>query len=564
MPVESEYAGAPPCGSCGTVNKPAARFCRKCGASLQIAPAAAPGSDPPVLPGPQTAPTADQVSADQPNISAGRLDPRIALSAVGACVLIALVWYAIGSHKQIPAYQAPPVPAAPTATSAGAPAAQPAPAPTDQLAGIVRLTTDPSRDIAPAWTSNGNILFQSNRNSNRPNGNDIWEMGPDGTGQREIVHVNVSTPPEWGDSGLGGGVEVLGPTGDLAVYEAQHFHEIMRVATSRAAAFPIVRTAQDGDDAYFTQLLQIPGGQSASNIVYSEATGMVAWVANISGQGVQIRTASLAGITGQSSATHGVQLAALASSGSVQGMSYSPDGARLVAAICSQDCSNGRGPDLHVLDSRSGQMLQQLTSTGANGSSNSSPKWSPTGAWIAFGLTNAGQQSLWLVSTDSGGPTLRRIDAGDMPSYGPSWSKDGSAIAFVGVTGGNHDIWLARNVAPLIGQSAEVAKPTFQAEASGSESKPSFDCANAKTPTEKLICRDVALATMENSMSAAYNRALRELPPDQSAAFRREHLQWFRGFARACNALTDDGQRKTCVAGYLSSHTQQIEAQHRR
>jgi uncharacterized protein YecT (DUF1311 family) len=559
MPVESEYAGAPPCGSCGTVNKPAARFCRKCGASLQIAPAAAPGSDPPVLPGPPTAPTADQVPADQPNTSAGRLDPRIALSAVGACVLIALVWYAIGSHKQTPAYQAPPVPAAPTATSVGAPAAQSAPAPTDQMAGIVRLTTDPSRDIAPAWTSNGNILFQSNRNSNRSNGNDIWEMRPDGTGQREIVHVNVSTPPEWGDSGLGGGVEVLGATGDLAVYEAQHFHEIMRVATSRAAAFPIVRTAQDGDDAYFTQLLQIPGGQSASNIVYCEATGMVAWVANISGQAIQIRTASLASITGQSSDTYGVQLASLAPGGNVQGMSYSPDGARLVAAMCSQDCGNGRGPDLYILDSRSGQTLQQLTSTGANGSSNSSPKWSPSGAWIAFGLTNAGQQSLWLISTE-GGPTLRRIDTGEMPSYGPSWSRDGSAIAFVGVTGGNHDIWLARNVAPLMGQAAEAAEPTFQAEASGSGANPSFNCASAKTPTEKLICRDTSLASMERTMVTAYNQALRQLPPDQGAAFRLQHLEWFKTYSRTCNTATDDEQRKACIAGYLSSHTRQVEA----
>jgi len=440
----------------------------------------------------------------------------------------------------------------------------PAPLPPAQSAAIVRLTTDPSRDIAPVWTSNGDILFQSNRNSTRPNGNDIWEMRPDGTGQREIVRVNVSTPLEWGDSGLGAGIELLGATGDLAVYEAQHFHEVMRVATSRAAAFPIIRTVQDGDDAYFTQLLQIPGGQSASNIVYCEATGMVAWVANISLQVVQIRTASLATLAGESSATHGTQLASLAPGGSIQGMSYSPDGARLVAAICSQDCANGRGPDLYVLDSRTGQILQQLTSTGASGFSNSSPKWSPNGAWIAFGLTNAGQQSLWLVSSDSGGPALRRIDTGDMPSYGPSWSNDGSAIAFVGVTDGNHDIWLVRNVVPLIGQSAEDAKPTLQVDASDSGSQPSFNCGDARTPTEKLICRDTSLASMERHMVTAYNQALRQLPPEQSAALRIRHLEWFKSYARSCNSATDDDQRRTCVVGYLSSHTRELEAERRK
>ncbi|MBI4893162.1 MAG: PD40 domain-containing protein [Acidobacteria bacterium] len=389
-------------------------------------------------------------------------------------------------------------------------------------------------------------------------------MHPDGSGQQEIVRVVVSTPQEWGDPGLGAGVEVLGATGDLAVYEAQHFHEIMRVAISRASAFPIVRTAQDGNDAYFTQLLQIPGGQSASNVVYSESTGMVAWVANVSGQAIQIRTASLAGIAGQSSSTYGAQLVSLGPGASIQGMSFSPDGARLVAGICSPDCSNGRGPDLYVLDSRSGQMLLQLTNTGANGAVNSSPKWSPSGDWITFSVNSAGQQSLWLVSAASGRSTMRRIDTGDMPSYGPSWSKDGSAIAFVGVTGGNHDIWLARNVASLIGQSAEVVKPNPQTEASGSESKPSFNCANARTPTEKLICRDASLASLERNMVTAYNQAVRQMPSDQSAAFRLQHLEWFKSYARSCNTMLDDEQRKGCIAGYLSNHTREIEAKVRR
>ncbi len=151
------------------------------------------------------------------------------------------------------------------------------------VASLIRLTIDPSRDAWPVWTPAGTILFQSNRNSARPNGSDIWEMAPDGSGQREIVRVVVSTPPDWGDPGLGAGIEVLGGV-DIAVYEAQHFHEIMRVAVSQAREFPITRTVQDGGDTYFSQLLEIPGGQSSSNIVYSQASGMVAWAANISGQ----------------------------------------------------------------------------------------------------------------------------------------------------------------------------------------------------------------------------------------------------------------------------------------
>ena len=299
---DSQAFGGIPCESCGTSNKASARFCRKCGAKLEVPKAATAG----VPQSSQGVFSTDQPTAPRASHSAGR-GRWVLLWVVAGCITIGFTWFAVSRRKAAPVYQAISSSPSPTAIPAVVPATPAAP-PAVQSAGIVRLTTDPSRDVAPVWTSNGNILFQSNRNSNRPNGNDIWEMRPDGTGQREIVRVNVSTPPEWGDPGLGAGVEVLGATGDLAVYEAQHFHEIMRVATSRAATFPIVRTAQDGDDAYFTQLLQIPGGQSASNIVYCEATGMVAWVANISGQGIQIRTASLASLAGQSSATHGIRI----------------------------------------------------------------------------------------------------------------------------------------------------------------------------------------------------------------------------------------------------------------
>jgi uncharacterized protein YecT (DUF1311 family) len=454
-----------------------------------------------------------------------------------------------------PVAQPAPVEVSPSSTVSGTP-----PPAVRSDVSLTRLTSDASRDIWPVWTPAGTILFQSNRNSARPNGLDIWEMAPDGSGQREIVRVVVSTPPEWGDPGLGAGIEVLGETA-IAVYEAQHFHEIMRVATNQATALPIVRTAQDGADTYFSQLLQIPGGQSASNIIYSEANGMAAWTANVPGQGVQIRTSRLLDLSGQQSSSFGTQIMGLAAGATVQGMSYSPDGSRLVASMCFQSCGSGHGADLYLLDSRSGQMLQQLTYSGNSGVINLSPKWSPRGDWIAFSETVGEQQGLRLISI-SANPTIQHIDTGTMSSYGPSWSKDGSDIVFVGVTDGNHDIWLARGVAGSGGtQGASVAVPSVSSTAAV---KPSFDCEKAKTPTEKLICGDSDLAAMENNMVAAYNRVVQELPADQSTAFRREHLEWFKDYARACNAMTDDEQRKRCVTEYLSNRTQRIEGQLRR
>jgi len=78
-----------------------------------------------------------------------------------------------------------------------------------------RLTTDPSRDIFPVWLSDAKILFQSNRNSGRANGTDIWEMNPDGSGQTEIVRVIVSTPAAWGTRALAAEFRFLAFPGTL-------------------------------------------------------------------------------------------------------------------------------------------------------------------------------------------------------------------------------------------------------------------------------------------------------------------------------------------------------------
>lgn len=61
-------------------------------------------------------------------------------------------------------------------------------------------------------------------------------------------------------------------------------------------------------------------------------------------------------------------------------------------------------------------------------------------------------------------------------------------------------------------------------------------------------------------MVTAYNQALRQLPPERGAAFRLQHLEWFKTYSRTCNTATDEEQRKACIDGYLSCHTRQVEA----
>lgn len=428
------------CANCGKEARSGSKFCMICGRPLET-PALDSAAQPataPTLAGTRPAPDSQDANLSSSRRKNTRLFWTVALVVVAAVAIIVAVLR----------LRQPVLSPGPESAGAGnAGAIKDRQLNQGHSPSLRRLTTDPSRDMFPVWLSDAKILFQSNRNSGRANGTDIWEMNPDGSGQREIVRVIVSTPAAWGDPGLGGGIQVLGVSGNLAVYEAQHFHEIMQIALSRAPTFPIVRTVLDGNDEYFTQLLQIPGGQSASNIVFSSATQMAAWVATVPGQGIEIRAAELSGMSGQPSSAFGVRLAAIALTGSVQGMSYSPNGSQLVAAICWHDCA-GHGPDLYVLDSRSGQVVRQLTNTGVSGATNSSPQWSPNGDWIVFTSTAGGQAGLWLATADGSGLPPARIDTANMESHDASWSRDGSKIVFVGATDGNEDVWLAENLLP--------------------------------------------------------------------------------------------------------------------
>jgi uncharacterized protein YecT (DUF1311 family) len=103
--------------------------------------------------------------------------------------------------------------------------------------------------------------------------------------------------------------------------------------------------------------------------------------------------------------------------------------------------------------------------------------------------------------------------------------------------------------------------PPGSAEVAGDSAvsvTPSFDCSKASTPTEKLICREPELASMEREMVSAYRQVIDQAPRDQKAIVSREHLQWFSQYARTCDAVRSDTERKDCVTKYLRNRTQQL------
>jgi uncharacterized protein YecT (DUF1311 family) len=108
------------------------------------------------------------------------------------------------------------------------------------------------------------------------------------------------------------------------------------------------------------------------------------------------------------------------------------------------------------------------------------------------------------------------------------------------------------------GSPVQQPQATSAPPPSAPAATPSFNCAAATTPVETLICRDGDLGVLERSMADTYRSVLQTLPEQQRPPFRREHLDWFKTYARTCNALTD-AELRACVVRFLSDHTRELQ-----
>jgi uncharacterized protein len=89
----------------------------------------------------------------------------------------------------------------------------------------------------------------------------------------------------------------------------------------------------------------------------------------------------------------------------------------------------------------------------------------------------------------------------------------------------------------------------------GLTSKPSFDCAKARSPVELLICRDNHLAETESAMASSYHHALNRLPRAWQLALRKEQIAWLKNYSGTCDESPSDAERTTCIANFLLART---------
>lgn len=85
-------------------------------------------------------------------------------------------------------------------------------------------------------------------------------------------------------------------------------------------------------------------------------------------------------------------------------------------------------------------------------------------------------------------------------------------------------------VTAAAGPTAPVAPPATPPMAgsppAAAAAAASFDCASASTRIEKAICSDAALAALDRRMGDAFDKAMRDWPPDERTAQRAAQRNW--------------------------------------
>lgn len=96
------------------------------------------------------------------------------------------------------------------------------------------------------------------------------------------------------------------------------------------------------------------------------------------------------------------------------------------------------------------------------------------------------------------------------------------------------------------GSFSAIGQPIYKTD------PPSFDCAKAVTPTERLICQDVELSFLDRQMAESYQRVLKDASPERKETIRRQQAAWLAKYRDTCNAPLSNAQRRDCIDQYLN------------
>ena len=234
------------------------------------------------------------------------------------------------------------------------------------------------------------------------------------------------------DIGLAGELSWVGETGLLMSNERIGIHSYTTFDTSKA---PFNRVNTGGNDAAFTRSPVIPGGQRGEGLAVSTDGKFVMWMVRNSHNSASyvntVRIALASDLSGQPADAFGtvVHTHKTTADGPElnRGFSISPDNKSFVISL-----KTGKGLDLFLKDTSSGQTIRRLTTNGeADGALNHYPDVSPDGKWVAFSVRHGigTKADIYILRIDGTG--LKQVTATQgVDEDRPSWSPDGKEPAY--------------------------------------------------------------------------------------------------------------------------------------
>jgi len=237
-----------------------------------------------------------------------------------------------------------------------------------------RLTNNPARDFAPAWSPDGaRIAFASGRDGN----DELYVMAADGSGARRLA-----------DDPADDGFSSWSPDGSHIVFDS----------------------VRDGDWEIYT--LDATGGNLRQLTNNSVDDGLPVWSPD--GSRIVFESMRDGDYEIYKMDADGANQQRLTDNETSDGFpSWSPDGARI--AFTSQRDGNA---EIYLMNADGSHPLR-LTNHNAE---DTSPSWSPDGTQIAFSSSRDGNQEIYVMNAD--GSNVRRLTDNPADDYGPAWKPE--------------------------------------------------------------------------------------------------------------------------------------------
>ena len=236
--------------------------------------------------------------------------------------------------------------------------------------------------------------------SRRTGDHEIWTMNNDGTGQRQVTTLGLSTEAAWSPDGSR--IAFFGPS-------APNLGDIFTIHPDGTGLTQITHTGLDYEPGW---------GPDGSRMVFTSSRddntsslGGEIYVMNADGSGqTRISNDDYEDLDG----------------------AWSPDGSKIAYARWDTDVSDERNHMQIFVMNPDGSGQTPLTDLSSN---SSAPAWSPDGSRIAFSSDRSGAREVWVMNAGGGNPVRLTISPAGGFSSRPAWSPDGSRIAFTQVSG---------------------------------------------------------------------------------------------------------------------------------